>query len=70
MDNQDIKTDLKKAIKQYLTAVNSKKADSAKTELSLLCKTIDKAAKRKVLAKNTANRRKSKFTRLLQTISN
>ncbi len=60
----DIKTDLKKTLKKFITATKTKAADS-KDLLNVLYKKMDKAAKRKVLHKNTAARRKSRFAKLL-----
>jgi small subunit ribosomal protein S20 len=69
MHNLDIKTDLKKTIKQFLSTVDSKKKDEAKVNLNTLYKKIDKAAKRNVIAKNTASRRKSRFAKLLSKLN-
>jgi len=68
--NLDIKTDLKKTIKKFKSIVDAKKTDEAKTLLSTVYKKLDKAAKRNVLKKNTAARRKSYFNRLLLSIKN
>ena len=64
MRNLDIKTDLKKTVKKFLTAVTDKKADAGEL-LKTLYKKMDKAAKRKTMHKKTAARRKSRFARLL-----
>jgi small subunit ribosomal protein S20 len=64
LHNIDIKTDLKKTIKAFLEAVASK-PEEAKALLSTLYKKLDKAAKRNVLNKNTASRRKARFAKLL-----
>ena len=64
MRNLDIKTDLKKTVKKFLTAATEKKAD-AQELLKALYKKMDKAAKRKVMHKKTAARRKSRFAKLL-----
>ena len=70
LHNLDIKTDLKKTIKKFLVSVQSKNSTEAQTNLKMLYKKIDKAAKRNVLHKNTASRRKSRFARLLASIRN
>jgi small subunit ribosomal protein S20 len=62
--NIEIKTDLKKTIKAFLVAIASK-PEEAKTLLSTLYKKLDKAAKRNVMNKNTASRRKARFAKLL-----
>lgn len=67
MHNLDIKTDLKKTVKSFLATVNAKKMDEAKTQLKTIYKKFDKAAKRNVIHKNTAGRRKAHYTRLLNS---
>jgi small subunit ribosomal protein S20 len=64
LHNIDIKTDLKKTIKAFLEAVATK-PEEAKALLSTLYKKLDKAAKRNVMNKNTASRRKARFAKLL-----
>ncbi len=64
MHNLDIKTDLKKTIKSFLSAAKDKKADSQDL-LKTVYKKLDKAAKRNVLHKRTAARRKARFAKLL-----
>jgi small subunit ribosomal protein S20 len=66
LHNIDIKTELKKTIKAFLAAVASK-PEEAKVLLSTLYKKLDKAAKRNVMNKNTASRRKARFAKLLVT---
>ena len=65
LSNLDIKTDIKKTVKKFRSLIVAKnKAEAAKV-LPILHKKFDKAAKRNVLHRNTAARRKSTFTRLL-----
>lgn len=64
MHNLDIKTDLRKTTKKFLTAVNKKDAAEAQATLKLVFKKLDKAAKRKIMHKNTVSRRKSTFSKL------
>lgn len=64
MQNLDIKTDLKKTLKSFVVAVEEKKPDT-KELLKKLYKKFDKAAKRKIMHKKTASRRKSRFAKLL-----
>lgn len=68
MHNLDIRSDLKRTIKGFLSLVQNKKKDEAQTALKSLFKKIDKAAKENVLHKNTASRRKARFSRTLTTI--
>lgn len=69
MHNLDIKTDLKKTIKQFMSTIESKNKAEAASSLNMLYKKIDKAAKRNVIAKNTASRRKSRFAKLLSKLN-
>ena len=70
LHNLDIKTDIKKTIKRFLTSINAKNAGEAENSLKEIYKKIDKAAKRNVISRNTAARRKSRFSRLLNTVKN
>lgn len=69
MHNLDIKTDLKKTIKRYLASIDTKNKQEAQENLKAVYKKLDKAAKRRILEKNTASRRKSRFSKLLASIS-
>jgi small subunit ribosomal protein S20 len=64
MMNLDVKTDLKKTLKQFTTAASAKTKDS-KDLLKTVYKKLDKAAKRNVMHKKTAARRKAKFAKML-----
>lgn len=65
MQNLDIKTDLRKTIKNFISLIDTKKKSEAQAYLSTVYKKLDKAAKKHLLPKNTAARRKSHFTKLL-----
>jgi small subunit ribosomal protein S20 len=69
MHNLDVKTDLRKSTKNYLELIKSKDKSEAQKFLKQLCKKFDKAAKRKLIHKNTAARRKSRFSLLLAQIA-
>jgi len=69
LHNLDIKTDLRKTIKSFLSSVESKKREEAQSKLKLVFKKLDKATKRNILAKNTASRRKSRFAKLLASLT-
>jgi len=64
LHNLQIKTDLKKTVKKFTTAATAKTADT-KDLLKEIYKKFDKAAKRHVMHKRTAARRKSRFARSL-----
>jgi len=63
------KDDMKDAIKTFKKLVSEKKKDEASKLISTVYKAIDKAAKRGVIKKNTASRKKSGAIRLLKTIA-
>lgn len=67
MRNLDIKTDLKLTIKKYLISIKDKNTQESQTNLKLVHKKLDKAAKRNILAKNTVARRKSNFSKLIKS---
>ena len=69
LHNLDIKTDLKKTIKKFLASVNENKLEEAKESLKTVYKKLDKAAKRNIIAKNTAARRKSRFSKAVAQVS-
>jgi len=69
MHNLDIKTTLKKTTKKFLVSVEEKNIPEAQTNLNLLYKKLDKATKINILEKNTVSRRKSKYSRMLKSIS-
>jgi small subunit ribosomal protein S20 len=62
--NLDIKTDLKKTLKAFVVSTTTTKTDS-KDLLKTVYKKLDKAAKRNIMHKKTAARRKSRFAKLL-----
>lgn len=64
MRNLDIKTELKKTVKSFVSTA-SKDQTKAKDLLKELYKKMDKAAKSNVLHKRTAARRKARFAKLL-----
>ena len=66
--NLDIKTDLKKTIKDFLKSVEDKNKSDAATKLKTVYKKLDKAAKRNILAKNTASRRKARYAKLAKQL--
>lgn len=64
MHNLDLKTDLKKTVKEFVEAAKTD-AQKAAPLLCVLYKKIDKATKRNLFKKNTASRRKAYFAKLL-----
>ncbi len=59
------KDDMQGAIKEYKKLLSSKKAEDAVKFLPKLQKAIDKAAKRGIIKKNTAARKKSRLMKKL-----
>jgi small subunit ribosomal protein S20 len=68
LHNQDLKTELKKTLKSFMTTIESKNKSEAETQLKTVFKKLDKAAKRNIMHKKTADRRKSKFSRMTLAI--
>lgn len=65
LHNLDIKTDLKKTVKSYKSALSKDNKAEAEAKLKEAHKKIDKAAKRNLLHKNTAARKKSQLSKSL-----
>jgi len=57
---------MKEVIKKIIALVKEKKISEAKKNLPLLYKAVDKAAKKGVIKKNNASRKKSRITKLLK----
>ncbi len=60
---------MKKIIKELRVFVDEKKIEEAKNFLPKVYKAIDKAAKSGVIKKNTAARKKSRLTRIVNQIT-
>ena len=69
MHNLDIKTVLKKTTKKFLASIQQKNNEEAQSNLNLLHKKLDKAAKGNILQDNTVSRRKSRYSKMLNAIS-
>ena len=63
--NLRIKTDIKKAIKNFKAVLAQKNQAEAQKLLNVLYQKFDKAVKSNLYHKNTVARRKSRFSRLL-----
>ena len=63
--NVQKKTIIKKLLKEVKNLVSEKKIEEAKKLLPQVYKLLDKAAKARLIKKNTASRKKSRITRLL-----
>ncbi|MEA2112949.1 MAG: 30S ribosomal protein S20 [Patescibacteria group bacterium] len=59
---------MKDSIKTIDKLVSNKKKDEANSKLSTAYKAIDKAAKRGIIKKNTASRKKSRLSKSIKNI--
>jgi len=66
--NLAIKQNLKKAVKSVRKAVAAKDAEKAKESLLVAIKTLDRAAQKGVIKKNTAARLKSRLHKAVSKI--
>lgn len=64
------KNKIKKLIKEVRVLVSENKTDQAQKLLPQVYKILDKAAKVRVIKKNTASRKKARITKLINKISN
>ena len=65
--NLRIKSKLKSVVKKFKKSLQSGDAASRKKELSEVYKTLDKAAKKKIIHPNEAARKKSRLSKLLKS---
>jgi len=63
--NLSYKEKIKKTLKEVNKLISAKKMEEAKKFLPEVYKILDKAAKEKIIKKNTARRRKSKIAKLI-----
>ena len=63
--NIKIKRELKKAIKNFMALLSQKNAAEAKSLFQKVSSLLDKAAKKKILHSNTADRNKSRLAKRL-----
>jgi len=66
--NRKIRGAFRSAIKKTREAVSASKADEAKKWLMSAVKSLDKAAQKKVIKKNTAARKKSRLNKLVKNM--
>lgn len=63
LKNIIIKRDLKKVLKKFQELITAKNMAEAKTFLAKVSSVLDKAAKKKIIHPNLANRKKSRLAR-------
>ncbi|MFH1577706.1 MAG: 30S ribosomal protein S20 [Candidatus Omnitrophota bacterium] len=68
LSNLKVKRDLKKTLKKLGTYLSEKNTVEAKTFLAKASSKLDKAAKKGIIKKNTASRRKSRLSKMLLKI--
>ena len=68
MHNRSLVSAMRTAIKRVEEACTAKDAEAAKTNLSNAMKRIDKCAKRNIVHKNNASRKKGRLARLVAAI--
>lgn len=66
--NFAVRSTVRTAARKTLEAINGKQADEAKTLLTTAISTIDKAAKKGVIHKNAAARKKSRLMKKLNAM--
>jgi small subunit ribosomal protein S20 len=67
--NQSIKSRIKTEVKKIIDLVAQKKLDIAKGRLKNTISEIDKAVSKGIIHKNTANRKKSRLMKKLNTLN-
>ena len=69
LENKMFKSAFKTVVKKYETAVAEGNAEAAKALYPQVIKTTDKAAAKGVIHKNTAARKKSRFSLMLKKLA-
>lgn len=69
LHNLKIKTGLKKTIKKFLALVSAKNIEEAKQSFKEVIIKLDKAVHKGIVHKNTAARKKSRFSKKLAHIA-
>jgi small subunit ribosomal protein S20 len=66
--NKKVKGAFRSAIKKTREAIAAGKAEEAQTWLKASIKSLDKAAQKKVIKKNTAARKKSRLNKMVKSL--
>jgi small subunit ribosomal protein S20 len=69
LQNKKVKGVFRSAIQKTRTAVAAGKAEEAKAWLKNAIKSLDKAAQKKIIKKNTAARKKSRLNKLVKNLT-
>lgn len=65
LKNLRVKVQLKKGLKKFQSLLNAKNVTEARAFLQKLFSSLDKAAKKRVIHRSTANRKKSRLAKRL-----
>lgn len=66
--NKAVKSTVRTNARKVTMAIQKKDMTSAKDELATLIKNLDTAARKGIIKKNTASRKKSRMTKLFNTL--
>lgn len=66
--NRDVKSSMRTAVKKLLEAVETHDVEKARQELKKVVPSIDKAASKGVIHRNTASRKISRLTRKVDSL--
>lgn len=66
--NVEQKNKMKAILKKVISLAAQKKTEEAKKILPLVYKALDKAAKTNLIKKNTASRKKSRLTKMIERL--
>jgi len=66
--NLVLKRNIKQAIKTYLKALNSSKAEETQKALATVYKQLDKASAKRYIHKNKASRKKSRLAKRMSSL--
>ena len=69
LKNKKVKGVFRSAIQKTRIAVSAGKIEDAKTWLKTAIKSIDKAAQKKIIKKNTAARKKSRLNKIVKELA-
>lgn len=64
MKNKAVKSSVRTSAKKYVTSIQSKDQDLSQTQLRALIKELDTAARKGIISKNAAARKKSRMQKL------
>ncbi len=66
--NKAVKSRIKTEVKKFLAYIAARDVNAAKSQISLVCSLLDKAAKKNIIHDNTASRKKSRLMKRLSLL--